>query len=174
MGYKIAKRDKAEEGVVRAWISGSAGVAVVLLAGVTAASAQAVASAPAAPSPTTAPQPPAPGKNDVVVTGKRTRPCGERDQACIQDVVAEAWRKYPEKVDAFCVREQWRIMQQHFTAEAIAEGGAFGAASDSNYATELPPAERALCEYGDKLRAEKKAAEQAAKPAPVQPAKPSM
>lgn len=157
---------------MRAWISALGAVSALLAAG-TAASAQTTASTPAAPSAVPAPPPPS-GKNDVVVTGKRTRPCGERDQACIQDVVAEAWRKYPEKVDAFCVREEWRIVQQHFTAEAINAGGAFGAASDSQYDTALPPAERALCEYGDKLRAEKKAAEQAAKAAPAQPAKPSM
>jgi hypothetical protein len=109
----------------------------------------------------------------VTVKGKRLHPCRERDQACIQDVIAEAWKENPQKVDGFCVREEWRMVQQHMTAEAIAEGGAFGSVSSIDYDQQLPPAERALCEYGAKLRAAKKLA--AGRPSAAEPpAQPSV
>ncbi len=148
-------------------------LAMAMLATGSAALAQPTPTEP--PAPTTAPSA-AKGiaktadNAEVVVKGKRLRACHEKDQACIQEVVAEAWKQYPEKVDGFCVREEWRVIQQRQTLETIAGGGAFGQSASTDVDDQLPPAERVLCEYGAKLRADKKlAAQHVASPSPGTP-----
>jgi hypothetical protein len=105
--------------------------------------APAVSPAPETPSP----RPPQTKTPDVVVTGKRLpdKPCGERDTACLTAVAAEAWRLYPKKVDAFCVREQWRLQAQRLTGETLLAGN--GIPSDTTFDSAMPAAEKILCDY---------------------------
>jgi hypothetical protein len=68
----------------------------------------------------------------------------------MRQVVADAWKSDPKKVEAFCVREIWRLKQQRMNLEAIAGGAAFGAATDNQYDSAMPPAEKMLCNYNQK------------------------
>ena len=94
-----------------------------------------------------APPPPLPQTKtpDVVVTGGTpvpNRPCSEKDVPCMTAVAAQAWKLYPKKVDAFCVREEWRADSERMSVEAIV-----GDQRASNFDASMPPAMKILCDY---------------------------
>ena len=129
-------------------------VGLALMSAGTGAAAQAPATTEptAPPSQMTSPDPASPAPHipqtktpDVVVTGgvhAPTKACSEKDIPCMTAVAAQAWKLYPKKVDAFCVREAWRVDSEHMTMEAIV-----GDQKATNFDSSMPPAMKILCDY---------------------------
>lgn len=81
---------------------------------------------------------------DVTVTGRRSTPCGRRDQACIDSVSAEIWKRYPQQIETLCSHQTVYAMQQGFVED---EMGIDGVKNDH-----LTPQTLALCEYGARMK----------------------
>ena len=86
----------------------------------------------------------------VTVTGRKLKPCTERDQACIDMVSRQIWTRFPEQIETMCTHESIRVMQQGFQEEQLGF-------DTTQVNTHLTPATKTLCDYGAKMKKEAKA-----------------
>ena len=93
----------------------------------------------------------------VTVTGRRLKPCDQRDQACIDSVSQEIWTRYPKQIETMCTYQQIHMMQQGFQQEQLG-------LDTTEINTRMTPQTQALCEYGAKM---KKIAAEKGKDAPA-------
>jgi len=95
-----------------------------------AAAAQAVPPAEAAPATTPAPTPRPEGRTISGVTvspAPASKPCGSRDKQCIDLVVAELKRRYPEQLKKFCFQRDMRAIRSRvLNDELLADIGDAG------------------------------------------------
>ena len=83
----------------------------------------------------------------ITVTGKRTKPCEEKDKSCILAIAQEVWTHYPSQIQYYCESARTHKAMERMLVDQLGLSSAYDSESTTRAYDTLPPALAAVCGY---------------------------
>ena len=83
----------------------------------------------------------------ITVTGKRAKPCEDKDKACILAIAQQVWTHYPSQIQFYCESARTRKSMERMLVEQLGLSSSYDSESASRAYDTLPPALAAVCSY---------------------------